>query len=93
MRLEVEDLARVAVDQGEVVARVKIIVVTCSEGDDSVIDSAIDLDDGTAVATVTAAQLEAVGVEDVAAFCAGLTTFGDLAPGTYDMDIEVPDVE
>jgi hypothetical protein len=74
-------------------ALVKIIVVTCSEGDDSVIDSAIDLDDGTAVATVTAAQLEAAGVEDVAAFCAGLTTFGDLAPGTYDMDIEVPDVD
>lgn len=75
------------------VARVKIIVVTCSEGDDSVIDSAVDLDDGTAVATVTAAQLEAAGVEDVAAFCADLTTFGDLAPGTYDMDIEVPDVD
>jgi hypothetical protein len=77
-------------------ARVKIIVVTCNEGDDSVIDSAIALDNDpdpdTIVATVTAAQLEAAGVEDVAAFCAGLTTFGNLDPGTYDLEIEVPDV-
>jgi hypothetical protein len=73
-------------------ARVKIIVVTCNEGNDAVIDSGVRLedDDTTDVATVSAAQLTAAGI-DPEDFCNDLTTFGDLAPGTYRMDVEIPD--
>ena len=74
-------------------ARVKIIVVTCSQGNNAVINSGIRLgeDAATDVATVTAAQLTGLGI-DPAAFCGGLTTFGNLAPGTYRLDVQIPDV-
>lgn len=73
-------------------ARVKIIVVTCSEGNDAVIDSGISLDGGTEVTTVSADNLADAGF-DPEDFCGALTTFGNLTPGTYSMAIDVPDVD
>jgi len=74
-------------------ARVKIIVVTCNQGSDAVINSGIRLnsDTGTDRATVTAAQLTAAGI-DPEDFCDAFTTFGNLVPDTYRMDVEIPNV-
>ena len=71
----------------------KIIVVTCDQSTDAVVNSAIRLgtDTQTDRLTVTAAQLQAAGV-NVGAFCDGLTTFGNLTQGTYDLKVELPNV-
>jgi hypothetical protein len=76
----------------------RVIVITCDDVVDELVDGTVTFDvngdqgGASTKATITAAQLLAGLGVDENDFCNQVgATFGDLDPGTYDVDVEVPD--